>query len=133
MKYRVILLLAARPVSWSSETSKPEQGSTVGSMRERVTDSECTSTPWSTSYLLGPGRAKKADVRRYRGEGKKCCTPNALISEMSTGHDGGLRFRDTVPGEYWVVVGKKKYQLSGSLATRAGKEGHECSDFVFQI
>jgi hypothetical protein len=135
MKYRVILPLAALPIRLSSATTKPGQGNTAPGVCERVTDSRYTSTPWSTSYRLGPERARKADVRLYRPGGKKCCTQNALLSEMSTGHDGGFEFKDTVPGEYRVVVveGEKKYKSSASLATRAGKQSQECRDFVFQI
>ena len=73
MKDRVILLLAAPPTSLSSETSHPHQGNTVDRRCGRVTDSEYSRLPWSTSYLLGPGRVKKADLRRYRPKGKRCC------------------------------------------------------------
>jgi hypothetical protein len=135
MNYRVILSRARLPISWSSEISKPDQGKTVARMCGRVTDSEYPTRPPSASYLLGPGRVKKADVRLSGREGEKCSTQNAFISEMPTGNGGGFKFEDSVPGEYWVVVmaGKKKYKGSVSLAKRAVKASHECRDFVFQM
>jgi hypothetical protein len=119
MKYRVILSLAALPFSWSSETSKPDQGKTVARMCGRVTDSEYTTRPSSPSYPLGPGR-KKADVRLSGRKGQRRCAQNAFISEMPAGKGGGFKFKDSVPGEYWVVVkvGRKKYKWSVSLAAR---------------
>jgi len=135
MKERVILLLAALPAGLSSETSKPHRRNTVDRSCGRVTDSEYTSTPRSTSYLLDPGRVKKAGVRRYRLEGKKCCAQTALLSGMPAGNDSGFEFNDIVPGEHCVVVvaGKKKYKLSVRLLTSAGKESRQCRDFVFQM
>jgi len=136
MKYGMIPLLVAVPMSLFSQTLKFDRGTTVERMCGRVTDSEFTSTPWSTSEMLGPGLPKKADVRLYRREGKgKCCAPNALVSVISTGNDGGFAFKDSVPGEYWllVVVGKRKYKLAVSLVPGGEKASHECSDIVFQI
>jgi hypothetical protein len=65
-------------------------------------------------YLPGPGRVKKADVRRYGREGKKSSLQNALGSGMSKGNDGEFRFQDAVLGEDWVVVfvGRKKFKRS---------------------
>jgi hypothetical protein len=135
MKYGLFLLLAALPSSLYSQTPKLRGRNILGRMCGRVTDSEFSRTPWSTSYPLGPGHPKKADVLLYRREGtKKCCAQNALVSEMPTAIDGGFEFKDVVPGRYWVVVavGRKKYKLAVSLVSRDGGT-QECSHSVFQI
>jgi hypothetical protein len=136
MKYRLLFVLAALPADLYSQTPQREKWNTLERMCGRVTDSEFSGTPWSTSYLLGPGKPKKADVLLYRREGKKkCCAQNALVSEVPTESDGGFEFKDAVPGQYWVVVvvRKKKYKLAVSLLPRDGKPSQECSDSVFQI
>ncbi|MGB2592574.1 MAG: hypothetical protein WBG02_15070 [Candidatus Acidiferrum sp.] len=113
MKYWLILLLTLIPGNLQAESSKPDAPSVLAKICGRVTEVKNRRTAWSYTIEVGPGHPKRADVLLYRREArKKCCAQEALVSKMSTDSDGGFDFKESLPGEYWIVVvtGKNEVQ-----------------------
>src|SRR5580704_10930903 len=95
--YGLLVALGTTAASSFAQTRSLDDSIVVPIMCGRLTDSEFTSTPLSSSYLLGPGRPRKADVFLYRRKGqKKCCGKEAFVAEVSTGSDGMFEFKGAV-------------------------------------
>ena len=132
MKYRVIFAVVAMQASLFAQTPHEEKRATVGKVCGQVVSFENWGDPPFSSWQRAP--IKKADVLLYnRIAKKKCCSPDQLIAQTST-DGGGFEFKDTAPGEYWVVVvvGKKKHKLGVTL-TAYEKDKGDCSLLYYEV